>query len=255
MTKEGKIIVFTLLFALGFGGWYFFTKPVDVPEMPAKSQYSFSIGGEAITLIDGRYEKESTPGSASKTLTTYFGNEVKGDFNSDGKEDTAFLVMQTTGGSGTFFYLATTLGGEAVLLGDRIAPQTTEYRDGNIIVNYAERKTGEPMTARPSIGVSKYFEVKNDTLVEIVKAAPTTATTTSTKVTPGAQGTTTKTSTAGTACEQNGGTWSEQYKECTGIDQTTCSAIKGTFNECASACRHDPNAQVCTLQCVLVCTF
>jgi hypothetical protein len=59
-------------------------------------------------------------------------------------------------------------GTNAVLLGDRIAPQTTEIRDGGmLIVNYVERKPGEPMTTRPSMGVSKYLKVEGTMLVEI----------------------------------------------------------------------------------------
>ncbi|HRH21982.1 MAG TPA: hypothetical protein PLJ58_02155, partial [bacterium] len=54
----------------------------------------------------------------------------------------------------------------AILLGDRIAPQTTEWLDGEIVVNYAERKAGEAMTVSPSVGVSRYFQVADGTLIE-----------------------------------------------------------------------------------------
>lgn len=56
-------------------------------------------------------------------------------------------------------------------------------------------------------------------------------------------------------CTANNGTWSEQYKECGGIGADSCKAIGGTYNGCASACRHDPNAQMCTMNCVQVCTL
>ena len=55
-------------------------------------------------------------------------------------------------------------------------------------------------------------------------------------------------------CTASNGTWSEQYKECTGIGADSCKAIGGTYNGCASACRHDPYAQMCTMNCVQVCT-
>jgi hypothetical protein len=58
------------------------------------------------------------------------------------------------------------VGTNAVLLGDRIAPQTTELRDGSLIVNFAERRPGEPMTTPPSAGVSKYLKVVAGKLVE-----------------------------------------------------------------------------------------
>ncbi|MCA9459018.1 MAG: hypothetical protein KC550_00555 [Nanoarchaeota archaeon] len=56
-------------------------------------------------------------------------------------------------------------------------------------------------------------------------------------------------------CENAQGTWLEEYNECEYISQELCQEMKGTFNECESACRNDPNAQMCTMQCVAVCNF
>jgi hypothetical protein len=56
------------------------------------------------------------------------------------------------------------------------------------------------------------------------------------------------------ACERVGGTWGP-YNECLGIDGPSCTAIGGAYDECASACRHDPDATMCTMQCVQVCSF
>ena len=96
--------------------------------------------------------------------------------NGDKTEDIAFLITNSSGGSGTFYYVVAAVleadgyrGTNAMLLGDRIAPQTTEFRNGEIIVNYADRKAGEPMTTPPSVGVSKYFKITNNRLVEIKK--------------------------------------------------------------------------------------
>ena len=60
-------------------------------------------------------------------------------------------------------------GTNAVLLGDRIAPQTTRIVDGLIEVNYADRAPGEPMTARPSVGVTKRLRVTDGRLVEVAR--------------------------------------------------------------------------------------
>jgi hypothetical protein len=175
MTTEGKLLVLGLLLIIGGGGWWYFTREVitevkTITETAtSSSQTAFSIDGVPVTLINGSSSVPSAPGSASMTVTSYFGNEAKGDFNKDGKEDMAFLVTQQSGGSGTFYYLATSLGGPALVLGDRIAPQTTEYRNGKIIVNYADRKPGEPMTATPTVGMSRYFEIKNNVLTEVTK--------------------------------------------------------------------------------------
>lgn len=57
----------------------------------------------------------------------------------------------------------------------------------------------------------------------------------------------------GKACVGQGGSWDPQYTECVGVRPAQCEAISGEYNECASACRHNPDAEVCTLQCVQVC--
>lgn len=57
----------------------------------------------------------------------------------------------------------------------------------------------------------------------------------------------------GKACVGQGGSWDPQYDECVGVRPTQCETIGGEYNECASACRHNPEAEVCTLQCVQVC--
>lgn len=57
------------------------------------------------------------------------------------------------------------------------------------------------------------------------------------------------------SCNYLGGNWLESVNECEGISKVDCESLGGRFNECASACRNDPDALVCTLQCVLVCEF
>jgi hypothetical protein len=56
-------------------------------------------------------------------------------------------------------------------------------------------------------------------------------------------------------CELLGGKYLDEFDECEGISQEQCAELGGVFNECASACRHDPNARFCTMQCVQVCSF
>lgn len=58
-------------------------------------------------------------------------------------------------------------------------------------------------------------------------------------------------------CVDAGGQYleGEGYHECEGVDQIKCNQMYGTFNDCASACRHDPEAEVCIDVCVPVCEF
>ncbi len=120
---------------------------------------------------DITFALDGKPATLQSSGIKYFGNEVVDDFNGDNQADVAFLFTSEPGGSGTFFYAVAALGSEngfkgtnAILLGDRIAPQTTEFRDGKIIVNYADRWPGQPFTARPSKGVSNYFVISNGVL-------------------------------------------------------------------------------------------
>ena len=147
--------------------------PVTFPDY---KNATYLIEGSFITLTDGFSELEAAPGSASKITTHYFGNEAIGDLNKDSKNDIAFLLTQTTGGSGTFFYLVVALqttsgteGTNAIFLGDRIAPQNTTIENGMITVNYADRNPGEPFTTQPSLGVSKYLKINGSVLIEITQ--------------------------------------------------------------------------------------
>ncbi len=151
----------------------------SIPVLQDKPQVhstdgTYVIEGEKVTLKNGKSEVVLEPGTASTQITNYFGNEVQGDFNGDGILDTAFLLTQNSGGSGTLFYVAVSLssgngfiGSNAVLIGDRIAPQSTVFQNGEIIVNYADRKPDDAMTADPSVGVSKRFKVQNGKLVDV----------------------------------------------------------------------------------------
>lgn len=162
-------IVFGLAVAIIFliGGFFWLNNYI-YQEKQGPTDYkdaTYIIGGQPVTLVDGVSEVEQA-GSASKIVTRYFGNEAKGDLDGDSIPDLAFLLTQETGGSGTFFYLVGALqtpnntynGTHAVLIGDRIAPQTTEFRDGLVIVNYADRAPGEPFTTSPSQGKSLYLK-------------------------------------------------------------------------------------------------
>jgi heat shock protein HslJ len=109
---------------------------------------------------DATFMLDGAPVTINDSSIKYFGNQAKGDLNGDTIPDLAFLITYDGGGSGTFYYVVAAIqtpantynGSDAVLLGDRIAPQSTEIRDGKVVVNYADRAPGEPMTTAPSVG-------------------------------------------------------------------------------------------------------
>ena len=176
LVRSRKVIVAVVLLA---GGCSSNTgnQPQGPPAVP-RTDYrntEYMIEGQRITLADG-VAADVPPGSASRTVTRYFGNELKTDLNDDGREDIVFLLTQQRGGSGTFFYAVAALdteagyrGSDGYLLGDRIAPQTTAVsrnpRHKNVVVvNYRDRRPGEPMTAQPSVEKSVYLKLDADTV-------------------------------------------------------------------------------------------
>lgn len=131
----------------------------------------FMIEGQRVRLVNGVSETEAAPGSSVKITTRYFGNELKTDLDGDGDEDVAFILTQQQGGSGTFFYAVAAVntdrgytGTDGYLLGDRIAPQSTNISPNArhklvVVYNYADRAAGEPMTSSPSVGKSVYLKL------------------------------------------------------------------------------------------------
>ena len=85
-----------------------------------------------------------------------------------------------TDAEGTFYYAVAALktpngyiGSDGYLLGDRIAPQTTELSPnlkhvGVVVFNYADRAPGEPMTIRPAIAKSVYLKIVPETVQWVI---------------------------------------------------------------------------------------
>ena len=137
----------------------------------------YTIEGDAIALINGKAEKEIA-GGASKIEVMNWGEPSTGDLNADKVDDAALIITYSAGGSGTFYYITAALqneqsgvaaGTNAILLGDRIAPQNISINNSKIMVNYADRKQSEPFTARPSVGITRYFEVQGSVLAEVTE--------------------------------------------------------------------------------------
>ena len=181
INRQGMLVFLIVLFLALAACSLFASQPEAGSEAAAGKDprnATYTIEGEPVTLVDGVAEKELAPGSASKQVTSYFGNEVEIDLNSDGLVDSAFLLVQDNGGSGTFYYVAAAVNGKdgytgtnAILLGDRIAPQNTFIDPDNpaqFIVSYGEIPAGEPMSSKPTQMVSRTFKLEDGMLVEVM---------------------------------------------------------------------------------------
>lgn len=168
-------IIIVLVLLVGFSYILFFPKKSDLGLTDTNKNIhdgEYLISGKKFILKNGISEESIVPGGASKVVTKYFGNDVTGDFDMDGRDDIAFLITQNTGGSGTFYYLVASLdkgsvriGTQAMYIGDRIAPQNLNIKDRNIVVvNYAERKAGEDFSVAPSVGKTIYAKLDSKNL-------------------------------------------------------------------------------------------
>lgn len=182
-----QLVVLVLLVTI-LAGWYVFSSRDQlVPISPEKGatdykNASYVLMERTFTLKDGRAEVSVSENSATKEVVEIFGNEARGDLNDDGLEDIAFILRHLGGGSGVFYYAVAALqapgggyrGTNGLLLGDRIAPQTTEIRNGILVVNYADRAPTEPFSTPPSIGVSLYGYFDGNRLVAVPPVGPIT---------------------------------------------------------------------------------
>jgi hypothetical protein len=86
--------------------------------------------------------------AVQQTPKQYFGNEVIGDLNADGKNDVAFIIHRKDDDRGTLYYLTSALDGEngktgtnLLFLGEKITPQSISITNGIIDVTFTSRNS------------------------------------------------------------------------------------------------------------------
>ena len=147
----------------------------DLPDPgTAPLSATYQIDGREVTLTNGKTIVEMYPESASQTVVQVTGSPVVGHLNEDNLPDAALLLVQTTGGSGSFFYVATATnrddrfdGSKAFFLGDRIQPQLLAIDHRLVIVDYLDRSPQTPMAVSPDQMQSIYLQLDGNTLQAI----------------------------------------------------------------------------------------
>lgn len=129
----------------------------------------------AVRLKGGVFEEPAAPGSASKNRVELGPERAFGDLDGDGDEDAVVVLAVSRGGSGTFLYLASVINEKgapkasaAVLLGDRVAVTSLAIGAGTLSVGMLVHKPGEPLSAVPTVSVTRSFK-HNGGLVEILR--------------------------------------------------------------------------------------
>jgi heat shock protein HslJ len=112
------------------------TTPTE--EEPANMTYT-GIFEQPITLKNGRWEGEPfAPGGASRPAVGLVEDFIlTGDLDGDGTDEAVVLLWETSGGSGTFDYLAVvgTRNGTPYNLGSALIGERVQVRSGRIIGN------------------------------------------------------------------------------------------------------------------------
>jgi hypothetical protein len=132
------------------------------------------IYAETVKLTDGSYEGEPfVEGGASRPTVTFIEPYALGDLDGDGVDDVAVFLIESSGGSGAFRYLAAVLNqdGKPVnvatqFIGDREQLQSITIEGGKITVNMVVHGPDDPMCC-PSQETTQEYQLQGEQLVQI----------------------------------------------------------------------------------------
>jgi heat shock protein HslJ len=137
---------------------------------------TYTIENRAVSLVDGRNEELAAPNSSSKIITQVRNTPLFTDLNKDGIDDAVLVLTQSTGGSGTFYYVAAAIatpdgyeGTTALLLGDRIKPQRIEIIDTKARISFLTRGSEQSFADDPTVPrqMDVMYVAKDQRLAEV----------------------------------------------------------------------------------------
>ena len=130
--------------------------------------HTYSIEKEKVVLHNG-VSRVTIPGSAAVILTQVIHKPVYVDLDGDNIKEAVSILMQQTGGTGTFYYLVVADDGDKIIesyfLGDRIKIVSVKVVNNIINVEYFEREMGQPMASKPTVQASKKFTLDEQKIV------------------------------------------------------------------------------------------
>ncbi len=142
-------------------------------EMLKNASYQ-GIYDEAVQLTDGTYEGEPfVEGGASRPTVTFIGSSAFGDLNGDGVDDAATVLAESSGGSGTFMYLAAVVNDKGtpdnvstISLGDRAQIKSISIDSGKITLVALTHGPNDPMCC-PTLETTTVYTLQQGNLVEV----------------------------------------------------------------------------------------
>jgi len=144
-------------------------------EMLKNAEYHSEWPAEGVAkLMDGEYQEEIVPGSASKLIIVVYPDmHAFGDLNGDGVDDAAVVLATSGGGSGTFISLEAVINDKgtpkhvaSAKLGDRAQIKSVVIESGEITVDMVTHGPEDPMCC-PTVEATQEYKLQGDTLVQI----------------------------------------------------------------------------------------
>jgi heat shock protein HslJ len=152
-----------------------------VPAAPswqeaAEATYTGLFDNGAVTLADGLWQGQPyVEGGASAPRAGLAGDFLlSGDLDSDGAPESVVLLWTSTGGSGTFDYLAvldraadgTVVNRATAALGDRVKLRSAEVLGGRIVVDTVQAGPGDAACC-PGQKLRRTFVLEGDSMAEL----------------------------------------------------------------------------------------
>jgi heat shock protein HslJ len=149
--------------------------PANAPGIEDAANAEISgIYEQSVRLSDGRYEgKRSGEGSASRpTIRLVRDISTAGDLDGDDSDETAVLLIEDSGGSGSFLYLAILArrGGaienrSTELVGDRVQVRSLKIAGRELIMDVVQHAPGDAMCC-PMQKARRKWTLDGDDLLE-----------------------------------------------------------------------------------------
>jgi len=152
-----------------------------VPPRPDLASATYAgIYDQPVTLVRGVYQGNPfVAGGASRPVVTLLAQpRWQLDLDSDGSEQTLVLLTESSGGSGTFVYLALmspTASGyrnvDTVLLGDRVRVIDVSVVGDLLAVQIEPGSATDPAGQEVQNPIVRWLQVTDDRLVELIEMA------------------------------------------------------------------------------------
>ena len=177
MKTKLAILSVVSLFLAACGGGTTESAPAETNDVPVVVQNpadpanaGYYVDGILYTLVNGALEQQIDD---SETVNKFKLLEFKasGDINADGTDDTAVVLINDAGGSGTFYYIGILTSGPTPIventsfLGDRIEVKGIEFVGNKFEVTYLDRDVETSFDNPPTIEITGIaeFDAENST--------------------------------------------------------------------------------------------